>query len=57
MVRMVDWSFVGGRKVNLELYLWYEVLERLGEGIYGEVFKGKRRLDGFVVVLKEMCDL
>ena len=53
---MGDWSFAGGVKANPELYSRYEVLERLGEGTYGEVFKGKRKLDGLIVALKETRD-
>lgn len=53
---MGDWSFAGGVKANPELYSRYEVLERLGEGTYGEVLKGKRKLDGLIVTLKEMRD-
>jgi serine/threonine protein kinase len=53
---MGDWSFAGGMKANPELYSRYEVLERLGEGTYGEVFKGKRKLDGLIVALKETRD-
>ena len=53
---MGDWSFAGGVKANPELYSRYEVLERLGEGTYGEVLKGKRKLDGLIVALKETRD-
>ena len=54
---MGDWSFAGGVKANPELYSRYEVLERLEEGTYAEVYKGiQRKLDGLVVALKETCD-
>lgn len=53
---MGDWSFAGGVKANPKLYSRYEVLERLGEGTYGEVLKAKRKLDGLIVALKETCD-
>jgi hypothetical protein len=43
---MGDWSFAEGVKANPELYSRYEVLERLEEGTYGEVFKEKRKLLG-----------
>jgi hypothetical protein len=35
-----DSSSTGGKKGNSELFNHYEVLERIGEGIFGEVYKG-----------------
>jgi serine/threonine protein kinase len=51
-----DWSFAGGRKGNPELFSRYEVLERIGEGTFGEVYKGRRKADGLIVALKETRD-
>lgn len=51
-----EWSFAGGVRANPELCARYEILERIGEGTYGEVFRGKRKADGLNVALKETRD-
>ncbi len=51
-----DWSFAGGMKGNPELFSRYDVLERIGEGTFGEVYKGRRKVDGLIVAMKETRD-
>jgi len=36
-----DWSFMQGRKENLELFSCYEVLERIKERTFEKMYKGQ----------------
>jgi hypothetical protein len=38
-----DWSFTRGKKGSPKLFSHYEVLERIGEGTLGKVYKGRQK--------------
>jgi serine/threonine protein kinase len=52
-----DWSFMQGKKGNLKLFSRYEMLERIGEGTFGKMYKGWHKVGGLTMALKEMWNL
>ncbi|CAM6083177.1 unnamed protein product [Calypogeia fissa] len=53
-----DWPFTNAWSLhgNKEIVARYEILERIGEGTFGEVHRARRREDNLIVALKEIHD-
>lgn len=53
-----EWPFTSAWSLhgNREIVSRYEILERIGEGTFGEVHRARRREDDLIVALKEIHD-